>query len=1059
MHGTTVLAAAHDDLQIHALELEQIHALISDDSADEVKQLFREMEAEESELDDESAVGPSAHDDEEAAPAVEETPSASQDPSSAESEASKSLEEKTEELSAEETLGLSPQAVNSEATIDVEVALEGFESAPKVSIDTRSDVVNLPEEAPPSEVLKTTREELDGASAASTLSEGEAMAAPPVSRAPIEPAQAAAAIDVKETTTVVISTPTSPHETLVSNSNSEASVVDYSDITFEHTKTPLESAAMPVSESAIAAETDGASSNESLGDKVEGSARNGAEQLGGNIAANGTTTDQLSGESKTNEDTAMAKAAATITIPGLVESEAEAGELEASKVGKVVAADELLLNVSDLHSGADTKVETQSAVGSLLPSRLKALGRFMSGHTQSSDPVQAVHTNDAAENPTAIISNETNATAIVIHSSIVSSNATSSLPLEGTLTKDSDKGESYPTETSAMSSEVSTDDDERTAAPLPLVETTVAALFEPVVELSSGQEPKQEIGAASAGNTTVALEASPLLDTSKAKTAIEVPLVNYEEASTTGKIASKHNEGAPAELNESSSREEQAKSCVSQENANPEVDTSSVAGALNGVTDATNVSRPPPGHPIHSNVNHTTAISSEFDTKKLPKGTLALNSTSAVIEPSLSVADTKLSTSPTSTTAPMTASSNASAADLTAAKSADSNVIAATADAYSIPNATAPTIPAATTIATNVPPPATQSDAVKPTVLTNKTNAAAAAAIKTTDLAEVLHKITDTTAIQNKTTAAPVVPNKTNSTTAIPNKTAAPAKTLPSNGEKASLDKKLDKCMEGLNFTKFKGKVQAKVAAAKAAANGANGVGAAAAASLQQDRIFKTMMDMIKTVEINSSILELYLVKLHTCYSSVLEDVKQERDAALLAMRQDLEQHTPAGHTLHREMAAVELRVTAGEQYGWSLLMAAVAACTMALLLSLAACGLVLRQRLELKALRQPVSPQHPVEQPQLMRGGSTSNSDQAAHRIASPGPGKACLQDFRDAIGPSPRREGPSSYRISSELKGSTGANFEELSVSGAPIGDSSLPCASMNEQKEQTRGGPGYG
>lgn len=1054
MHGTTVLAAAHDDLQIHALELEQIHALISDDSADEVKQLFREMEAEENVLDDELPVESSSDDDE--APAVVETSSASQDPLGAVSETSVPLEEKLVEdklHTAEGTLGPSSEDVTTEASTDVEVVSERSDSAPRVAVETPSNEAKHAVEVPSKEVLSSD-EETNGALAASGFSVGEDSVVLSASGVHLGPSEAAAAIDDQDNTTVARPKQTPLQETPALSDSAKASAAGSSDGASENDSASIESILVTVSEPVDVAKTGGATSNKVLGAEVEAGVSDNAEQSSGDMAAKDTVVDHISSESKANEDTAMAKAAATITIPGLVESEAEVEALEGSTASKVVAAEELLLNVSDIQSSTDTKLESQSAVGSLLPSRLKALGRFMSGHTQSSDPNPAALADEANKNA-ANMPNKTNATVETMSRTVVSPDAADSLPSVDTHSHDSDKDDSVAVnaaETSAASLEASADET-RAEAPIPLDEAPLTAVVESTVDLSLEQKSEQTVGTAATNNTTVALEASPLLDATSAKTTIELPSMNQEEALATKDIASKINEGVPTKLNESSRREEEeAKSCVGEGSANLEEEKPFEAGASSGitadVTSATNLASVPS---TRSDVD-ATFTSSDISIENFAIEASTLNSTSAGTGPLNPVADSKESMSSNSITSTVAAPLNASDAILLVANAADTTIIAPPAT-DTISNVTPSTISATTTVSTNMVLPPTPNKSMEPAALPNMNNPTIAAAIKATDPAGVVNKTADASPNPNKTTFAAAVPHKNNATTAVPNKTTAPAKVPPSNGDKASLDKKLDKCMEGLNFTKFKEKVQAKVAAAKAAAHGANGVGAAAAASLQQDRIFKTMMDMIKTVEINSSILELYLVKLHTCYSSVLEDAKQERDAALLAMRQDLEQHTPAGHTLHREMAAVELRVAAAEQNGWSLLMVAGAACTMALLLSVAACTLVLRQRLELKALRQPVSPQRSLEQPQPAFNRPALSSSQAdSYMVPHTGAGHL-------AASPSPRLEVPNSDRIPPEMEGSISTKPKHLSATETSTGAPFLPCAPVSEQKKQTRGGPGYG
>jgi hypothetical protein len=130
------------------------------------------------------------------------------------------------------------------------------------------------------------------------------------------------------------------------------------------------------------------------------------------------------------------------------------------------------------------------------------------------------------------------------------------------------------------------------------------------------------------------------------------------------------------------------------------------------------------------------------------------------------------------------------------------------------------------------------------------------------------------------------------------------------------VDKRIDACLDGLNFSKFKEKVHAKVAAAMGASKTAGRDDGS-----QQDRIFKTMMDMIKSLEIGSSIFELYVTRLHACYSSILEEMDDHHEevvatlkssnktinASLSSMKSDLDRYTPAGYAYRAQISAVQV--------------------------------------------------------------------------------------------------------------------------------------------------------
>lgn len=140
------------------------------------------------------------------------------------------------------------------------------------------------------------------------------------------------------------------------------------------------------------------------------------------------------------------------------------------------------------------------------------------------------------------------------------------------------------------------------------------------------------------------------------------------------------------------------------------------------------------------------------------------------------------------------------------------------------------------------------------------------------------------------------------------------ASTVKNVDQTVKVDRRVEACLEGLNFSKFKEKVHAKVAAGKG--NSKYGVDGS-----QQDRIFKTMMDMVKSLEVGSSIFELYVMRLHVCYSSILEDVYSQHQGMLTSMQEsnhtvntslqlmqsDLDRYTPAGYAYRAQINAVQV--------------------------------------------------------------------------------------------------------------------------------------------------------
>ena len=175
--------------------------------------------------------------------------------------------------------------------------------------------------------------------------------------------------------------------------------------------------------------------------------------------------------------------------------------------------------------------------------------------------------------------------------------------------------------------------------------------------------------------------------------------------------------------------------------------------------------------------------------------------------------------------------------------------------------------------------------------------------------------------------------------------------------------KNMSACLENLGFAKFKEKMRAKVAVAVAKHSaGASEDGG----SNPQDKIFKTMMDMIKSLEIGSSILEHYVSRLHACYGGILEEERAEQAraltqaaasearmvAALSGMQVELDVHTPAGATLRAEVAAMRVEVAAeADHLRRHVLLATLAAGAAVAVAGLAACWVVAGQRRRVAAL------------------------------------------------------------------------------------------------------------
>jgi len=125
------------------------------------------------------------------------------------------------------------------------------------------------------------------------------------------------------------------------------------------------------------------------------------------------------------------------------------------------------------------------------------------------------------------------------------------------------------------------------------------------------------------------------------------------------------------------------------------------------------------------------------------------------------------------------------------------------------------------------------------------------------------------------------------------------------------LASRIEACLETLNFTEFKEKVKAKVAAKiMPKQSGSDDLDS------NVDSIFKTLVGKLKNLEISHSILDLYIGNMHACYSSVIESVRTDHLAVLrekeslvedLSVRleqamSDLNQFTPAGKAMRRQI-------------------------------------------------------------------------------------------------------------------------------------------------------------
>ena len=155
--------------------------------------------------------------------------------------------------------------------------------------------------------------------------------------------------------------------------------------------------------------------------------------------------------------------------------------------------------------------------------------------------------------------------------------------------------------------------------------------------------------------------------------------------------------------------------------------------------------------------------------------------------------------------------------------------------------------------------------------------------------------------------------------------TASPASVTASEGTHVPLPafkaangtatKKLEACLKSLNFTKFKEKYKTKLDAHFAAKRGDD----LKASGKQLKRFDEVMSDKLKSLETSNIILEMYMEKMHNCYKSLMEDLREEhrgvkgrvektwKDAAveIAGMHRQIDEETPAGSVLKGELAAL----------------------------------------------------------------------------------------------------------------------------------------------------------
>ncbi|CAB1101581.1 unnamed protein product [Ectocarpus sp. CCAP 1310/34] len=98
-------------------------------------------------------------------------------------------------------------------------------------------------------------------------------------------------------------------------------------------------------------------------------------------------------------------------------------------------------------------------------------------------------------------------------------------------------------------------------------------------------------------------------------------------------------------------------------------------------------------------------------------------------------------------------------------------------------------------------------------------------------------------------------------------------------------------CLDTLSFSEFREEVLARTQQAQQSAGGGVAIGG------QYESIFKTLMNKIKTLEINQSLFGLYIDDVHGCYQNVIAQMIQEQERARASRSQLL--NTQAAHLAH----------------------------------------------------------------------------------------------------------------------------------------------------------------
>ncbi|CAM9608152.1 unnamed protein product [Ectocarpus fasciculatus] len=98
-------------------------------------------------------------------------------------------------------------------------------------------------------------------------------------------------------------------------------------------------------------------------------------------------------------------------------------------------------------------------------------------------------------------------------------------------------------------------------------------------------------------------------------------------------------------------------------------------------------------------------------------------------------------------------------------------------------------------------------------------------------------------------------------------------------------------CLDTLSFSEFREEVLARTQQAQQSAGGGVAIGG------QYESIFKTLMNKIKTLEINQSLFGLYIDDVHGCYQNVIAQMLQEQERARASRSELL--NTQAAHLAH----------------------------------------------------------------------------------------------------------------------------------------------------------------